>query len=51
MGEGLADDSEWQAVIVARSVQTASYQYAAAPKGSAKTNATKIKDPNLLGTY
>ena len=43
VGEGLADDNEWQASIVARSVQTASYQYAAAPKGSAKTKPKKLK--------
>ena len=43
VGEGLADDSEWQAGIVARSIQAASYQYAPAPKGIAKTKAQKLK--------
>ena len=35
-GEGLAEDTEWQAGIVARSIQAASYKYTAVPKRAAK---------------
>ena len=43
VGEGLAEDSEWQAGMVARSIQTASYQYAPAPKGIKKAKPKKLK--------
>ena len=36
VGEGLSDDSEWEASIVARSVQAASYKYDPKPVTSAK---------------
>jgi leucyl aminopeptidase len=36
IGEGLSEDSEWEASMVARSVQTASYKYNAQPPTSAK---------------
>jgi leucyl aminopeptidase len=36
IGEGLSDDSEWEASMVARSVQAASYKYNAQPPTSAK---------------
>ncbi|MEJ6772674.1 MAG: leucyl aminopeptidase [Porticoccaceae bacterium] len=35
-GEGLAEDTEWQAGIIARSIQAASYKYTAVPKRAAK---------------
>lgn len=47
VGEGLAADSEWQAGIVARSIQAASYKYAAVPKRVAKKPAPQ-KLKNLI---
>jgi len=41
VGEGLSDDAEWQASIVARSVQAASYKYAAQPKMVKKIQASQ----------
>ena len=35
-GEGLSEDTEWQAGIIARSIQAASYKYTAVPKRAAK---------------
>lgn len=35
-GEGLSEDTEWQAGIIARSIQVASYKYTAVPKRAAK---------------
>ena len=43
VGEGLSDDAEWQASIVARSVQAASYKYAAQPKMVKKSKPAKLK--------
>ncbi len=44
VGEGLAEDSEWQAGIVARSIQAARYKYAAVPERAAKKPApAKLK--------
>ncbi|MBT5387980.1 MAG: leucyl aminopeptidase [Porticoccaceae bacterium] len=36
VGEGLTEDAEWEASMVARSVQAASYKYQAVPETSAK---------------
>jgi len=36
VGEGLGADAEWEAGIVSRSVQTASYHYSHVPKGQQK---------------
>ena len=44
VGEGLSDDSEWQAGIVARSIQAASYQYAPVPKSVKKSKPKKLKN-------
>ena len=50
-GEGLAEDTEWQAGIIARSIQAASYKYTAVPKESSqKGTATNIKNSDLLGS-
>ncbi|MDG1706811.1 MAG: leucyl aminopeptidase [Porticoccaceae bacterium] len=43
VGEGLSDDAEWQASIVARSVQAASYKYAPQPKMVKKSKPAKLK--------
>ncbi len=42
IGEGLADDNEWQASMVARSIQTASYQYICQPSGGKKPKRQKL---------
>ena len=42
VGEGLSDDAEWQAGIVARSIQTASYKYAHVPKSIKKSKPQKL---------
>ena len=42
IGEGLADDNEWQASMVARSIQTASYQYIRQPSGGKKSKRQKL---------
>jgi len=43
VGEGLGADAEWEAGIVSRSVQTASYHYSHVPKGQQKTKTIKLK--------
>jgi leucyl aminopeptidase len=44
VGEGLAEDNEWQAGIIARSIQAASYKYVPLPKRAAKKSpAQKLK--------
>ncbi|MGB1402944.1 MAG: leucyl aminopeptidase [Porticoccaceae bacterium] len=43
VGEGLSDDHEWQASMVARSIQTASYQYARQPSSGKKAKPQKLK--------
>jgi len=43
VGEGLSEDTEWQAGIVARSVQAASYQYTPQPKMVKKSKPAKLK--------
>ena len=42
IGEGLADDNEWQASMVARSIQTASYQYIRQPNSGKKPKPQKL---------
>ena len=42
IGEGLADDNEWQASMVARSIQTASYQYIRQPSSGKKPKSQKL---------
>ena len=42
IGEGLADDNEWQASMVARSIQTASYQYIRQPSSGKKPKPQKL---------
>jgi leucyl aminopeptidase len=42
IGEGLADDNEWQASMVARSIQTASYQYIRQPRSGKKPKSQKL---------
>ena len=42
IGEGLADDNEWQASMVARSIQTASYQYIRQPSRGKKPKPQKL---------
>ena len=36
VGEGLSDDAEWEAGIIARSIQTASYKYSSGKKAKAQ---------------
>ena len=43
VGEGLSDDSEWEASIVARSIKAASYKYAPQPKMVKKSKPAKLK--------
>ena len=42
IGEGLAEDNEWQASMVARSIQTASYQYIRQPSSGKKPKPHKL---------
>ena len=42
VGESLTDDNEWQASMVARSIQTASYQYIRQPSGGKKSKRQKL---------
>ena len=44
VGEGLSEDTEWEAGIIARSIQTASYKYSSGKKGQG----AKIKKSDLL---
>ena len=43
VGEGLSDDNEWEASIVARGIQAASYKYAPQPKMVKKSKPAKLK--------
>ncbi|MGB2287298.1 MAG: leucyl aminopeptidase [Porticoccaceae bacterium] len=43
IGENLSEDDEWQASMVARSMQTASYQYAPQPRGNKKSKPQTLK--------
>ena len=43
VGEGLSEDSEWEASIVARSIKAASYKYAPQPKMVKKSKPAKLK--------
>lgn len=43
VGEGLSDDNEWEASIVARGIQAASYKYVPQPKMVKKSKPAKLK--------
>ena len=51
VGEGLADDNEWQAVDSRTQRSNSELPVRSSAQGQCKNQTQKIKDPNLLGTY